>query len=156
MIAYKVIKKLPGMNQHLQYIKTAEEYNAVNHALYNFFNSKILTKNDYIHLVNVLLEKLPVYKLNKSLENYITTVLTYAKYNYPSSDGFEEVISGLLRSTPQMSVVILEKALYTLKKVLPTCNEFVGVEALAEGMTISLSDITQEDLETIKKILMIK
>ena len=152
MIVTKVIKILPTMNDHLKHVKTAEEYNALSHALYNFFNSEVLTKNDYIFLVDLLHDKLPVYQLNGDLTQYKTIVLLYSNHNYPPCEDFARVIDGLLTSTPALNLNLLNYALFTLKEKLPRCTNFVGVEVL-KGRTISLSDITQEELKTIKAIV---
>ena len=154
MIFTQVFKSLPVMNDHLKYVKTANEYNAVSHALYHFFNSRTLTRQDYVHLVDILLDKLPVYALKKDLESFKVLVLSFATFNYPACDDFEKVLNGLLTSTPTLDFNLLNNLLYTLKDKLPKCNYFVGIEVLSP--TISLNDITEKELASIKKIIMLK
>lgn len=155
MIVTKVIKKLPSMNDHLKYIKTAEEFNALSHALYHFFNSETLTKADYFHLVKVLIDKLPVYMKKRDLDQFENLVLIHAQFNYPPCEEFPTVVHGLLTATPALDLQILYYALYTLREKLPDCTEFVGVEVLS-GRTISLRDITDAELKSIRAIIGLK
>ena len=140
------------MNNFLKFIQTADDFNAISHALYNFFNSATLTRNDYIHLVNVLTDKFPIYDLNGNLQEYKNTVLIHAQYNYPPCADYEKAILGLLTSTPPLSNLLLYRTLFGLREILPDCNDFVGVEVI-NGHSITSNSITQSELNSIKKIV---
>lgn len=57
MIYTTIRKILPSNYIFIEMDTNAEEVNALNNAYYNLFNSNVLTKGDYIHIFNVLIEK---------------------------------------------------------------------------------------------------
>lgn len=155
MIYTAIRKRLPQMNDYIKNIKTGEEYNAISHTLYHFFNSETLTKADYIHLVDVMLDKFPVYEINKDITQYETLVLLHAQYNYPPCEDFSKVLHNALTSTPALSIQVLNNLLYVLKEKLPECNNFVGIEVCSCG-NVSLNDVTDAEVKTIRSIIGLK
>ena len=154
---YTTVKKiLPSMTWFLKHVKNAEEYNKVNHALYHFFNSSLLTKGDYVHLTNVLCEKFPLYQVNNDLNQYKEMAISYAKYNYPANPDIDKAINNLLSGLVGVNPKVISDCLFTLQEKLPEVSDFVGVEIISKNTSFNLNDVTDGWLDNIKKMLNVK
>ena len=147
-----VAKSLPTMNNYLKFIKTAEEWNALSKALYHFFDSELLTKSDYEKLVEVLLDKLPIYMRNNNVTQFEEIVFSYVVFNAPPNPDYQKAIHGLLTASPELNVNLLFNCLHTMNENFAKNNKFVGVEVITNS-TISLTPITQTQLDSIKKMI---
>jgi hypothetical protein len=147
-----VAKSLPTMNNYLKFIKTAEEWNALSKALYHFFDSELLTKSDYEKMVDVLLDKLPIYMRNNNVAQFEDIVFSYVVFNAPPNPDYQKAIHGLLTASPELNVNLLFNCLHTMNENFAKNNKFVGVEVITNS-TISLTPITQAQLDSIKKMI---
>ena len=147
-----VAKSLPTMNNYLKFIKTAEEWNALSKALYHFFDSELLTKSDYEKMVEVLLDKLPIYLRNNNVNQFEEIVFSYVVFNAPPNPDYQKTIHGLLTASPELNANLLFNCLHTMNENFAKNNKFVGVEVITNS-TISLTPITQDQLDSIKKMV---
>ena len=147
-----VAKSLPSMNNYLKFIKTADEFNSLSKALYHFFNSELLTKSDYVRMVDVILDKLPIYMRNKNVTQFEEIVFSYVVFNAPPNPDYQKAIHGLLTASPELDLNLLFNCLHIMAQNFVNNNNFVGVEVITNS-TITLKPLTPQELETIKKII---
>ena len=149
-----VVKILPYAGMFLEKQTRLDDYNALCAALYHLFNSAMLTKKDYIHIVDVLCEKFPIYELGGDVDAYKHAALTYATFGYPSCDDLARVIGDFIDKIPAVPVGMLGNALHKLRAKLTDASEFVGVELHKRGFT--LIPLTEEELASIKRITLVE
>ena len=149
-----VHKILPYPGMFLEKQTKLDDYNALCAAFYYLFNSAILTKKDYIHIVDVLCEKFPIYELGGDVDAYKHAAVSYAAYGYPPSDDLARVIGEFIDHIPAVPTFMLGNALRKMRVKLTDASEFVGVEMHKKGFT--LTPLTAEELETIKKITLVR
>ncbi len=149
-----VVKALPNTNCFIDRSITAEDYNRLAAAFYYLFNSDILTKGDYIHIVGVLAEKLPVYERGGDKEKFKELAVTYAEFGYPTNPDIRRVICDFIDHIDGISGALLTKSIAAIRARLENCSDFVGTEALSHGF--SLTPITEKELATIKSIILVR
>lgn len=154
MIYTTVRKILPGNYIFIEMDTDVSEVNALSNAYYYLFNSKVLTKNDYIHIFKVLAEKVQVYKLNNNLELFNDVTIEYAIYNYPNSKEIRRVLDDYFKAVKNIRYELLEKSIYKFNEIIPESSEFVGIELHARGF--NQKELTKEQVESIRNIIVVK
>lgn len=149
-----VIKILPSSNLFITKDVTIDNFNMLNRAYYNLFNSNLLTRKDYAHLFNVIIEKMPIYEVSKDAEQLKEIVYSYATFNYPVNPDFKIVIDRFLSELVKLQPYLINNSLYSIKKKLDDCSEFVGIELIQQNKFFK-DDLTSNELETIKKIILV-
>lgn len=151
---YTTVRKwLPNTNCFIDKATTAEDYNRLSAAFYHLFNSDILTKGDYVHIFKVLREKLPVYEKSGNRDSFRELAVSYAEFGYPPNPDLRRVICDFIDHIDGIPCAKLSKALYDLGAQVEKSSEFVGTEAHARGF--SLTPISEQDLATIKSIILV-
>lgn len=148
-----VFKSLPSTNLFIKKETKVEDLNRLSAAFYYLFNSDTLTRRDYIHIFNVLREKLPIYEQSGDMEKMKALAVAYAEYNYPPNPDIRRVISDFLDHAEEIPPFALGNALGLISTKLGNCSEFVGVELHARGF--SLTPISEQTLATIKGIILV-
>lgn len=143
MIYTTIRKVLPSSNIFIEMDTNLAEV--------NLFNSSILTKNDYIHIFNVLVEKLPIYKFNNDIMQFKAITLEYVIFNYPNKEEIERVVSNFLDSIFELEYQLLEESIYKLREKIQEASEFVGVEL--HERVFNRDELTEKQLESIRSIL---
>ncbi len=149
-----VIKSLPNTNLFIEKQTTAEEYNRLSAAFYHLFDSDMLTRRDYLHILEVLAEKMPIYEQSGDIEKYKAIAVSYAEFGYPQNPDIRRVIVDFLDNAGSLSPALLGKAIGKIKAKTADCSEFVGVELHARGF--ALTPITDKELATIKSIILVR
>lgn len=149
-----VIKSLPSTNLFIERDTKEEDFNRLSAAFYHLFNSDMLTRRDYLHLLEVLCEKFPIYEQSGDIEKYKSIAVSYAEFGYPPNPDIRKVLTDFLDHIDALSPTVLRKAIYKIKEKVSDCSEFVGVELHARGF--SLSPITEAELATIKSIILVR
>ena len=151
---YTTVRKwLPSTNCFIDRATTAEEFNRLTAAFYYLFNSDLLTKGDYAHILKVLREKLPIYERGGNREAYRDLSVSYAEFGYPPNPDLRRVICDFIDHIDGIPCAKLSKALYDIGAQVEKSSEFVGTETHARGF--SLTPITAEELTTIKGIILV-
>ena len=154
-MAIKKVKEnkiLPSMNLCAKYTSNLEEFNTVSKAFGKLFSSKTLTKIDYSRIFEIFYEKLPVYKLNKNMEQHIKIVVEYVENGYPKNPDFAKLIPECLKSLTYYSYETLEGCVCSIREKLPECSTFVGVEVV-KGMNFGYTLATEKDFKTLRSIV---
>ena len=145
----KVFKILPSMNHFVRFTQNIAEFNRLMFAFRKFFDSATLTKDDYLHIANVLTAKFPIYENSEDMAKYIEIVLAYVKQGYVPNPDFDKVIPALLHGVEGLRPKLLSDCFYTLKKKLPDLSDFVGTEAMKGFFE---TPVTQSDYDFIVSI----
>lgn len=149
---YKYGKPIPSMSWFILFLEDAKEYNQLSQALYNLFDSNTLTRNDYLRIVSVLYDKLPIYEATQSAEQYKKIALTYVEFNYPPNPDIKKVIYAFASCINGMRMHLVSCVLSTLKTKLTDCANFVGSQINADAKAVSRSAVDDKMLATLKRI----
>ena len=152
-VAYKYGKPLPSMSWFLRLLENAKEYNQLSQALFCLFDSNTLTRNDYLRIVSVLYDKLPIYEATDSAEQYKRTVLTYVEFNYPPNPDIKKVIYAFASCLSGMRLHLVSCALYTLKTKLADCANFVGAQINSGGKNSARMPIDEKAFTLLKRTI---
>ena len=146
------IKILPGMNMFLKFINSAQDYNALKEGLYRLFDSNSLTRDDYILVAKVMLDKFSTFETTGDVEQYLDIATACVALNNPNPE-LGKAVSHFGYALTSLSIEIAKNSLRTLYEKLPDFYNFTGVEVINDGRTINLTPITDEQFSSIKKIL---
>ena len=150
-VVYKYGKPLPSMSWFVRFLENAKEYNQLSQAFFCLFDSNTLTKNDYLRIVTYLYDKLPIYEVGASAEQYKRTVLTYAEFNYPPNPDIKRVIYAFASCLSGMRLGLISAVLYTLKGKLADCANFVGVQINAQSKGSPRAPLDEKAFAVLKK-----
>ena len=125
-----------------------KQYDIMQRAFYAFFDSELLTRADYLHILRVLTEKLPIYQSTGNLESFMRLAIDYAKFNYPPNPDIERVITAFIGAVAELPATLVSSALTLILRKTEKSDEFVGVEARE---LFFLYDTSESELNLIKK-----
>ena len=149
-----VIKILPSSNSLIDRQISLENYNRLAAAFYHLFNSAILTKGDYSHILGVLAEKLPVYEAGADADTFASLASSYAEFGYPENPDIRRVITDFVQNIEGIPVTLVTKAVYAIREKTKVASDFVGIELHTHGFT--LTPLTESEFNTIKSIILVK
>lgn len=149
---YKYGKPTPSMSWFMRFLDDAKEYNQLSQSLYCLFDSNTLTRNDYLRIVGILYDKLPIYEATGSAEQYKKTVLTYVEFNYPPNPDIKKVIYAFASCINGMRMHLVCCVLLTLKNKLADCANFVGSQINASGKTAGKTPVDEKTFTLLKKV----
>ena len=149
-----VIKILPSSNCFIDRQISLENYNRLAAAFYHLFNSAILTKGDYIHILGMLAEKLPVYEAGADTDTFASLASSYAEFGYPENPDIRRVITSFVQSIDGIPCSLLSSAIYAIREKVKGASDFVGIELHTRGFT--LTPLTEQEFSTIKSIILVK
>ncbi len=150
-IVYKYGKPVPSMSWFIRFLDDVKEYNQLSQALFCLFDSTTLTRHDYLRIISVLYDKLPIYEATKSAEQYKKTVLAYVEFNYPPNPDIKKVIYAFTSCVSGMRMHLVSSVLYTLKAKLADCANFVGSQIIANGKSVNKAPIDEKAFATLKR-----
>ena len=148
----KETKKLPSMDLCTKYTSSLEEFNTVSKAFGKLFSSKTLTKMDYVRIFELFYEKLPVYKLNKNMEQFAKIVVEYVENGYPKNPDFAKLIPECLNMLTYYSYETVEGCICAIRAFLPECATFVGVEVV-KGRRFGYTLLTEKDYQILRSLV---
>lgn len=150
-LAYKYGKSVPSMSWFLRFLESAKEYNQLSQALYCLFESNTLTRNDYLRIVGELYDKLPIYEVTESAEQYKKTVLTYVEFHYPPNPDIKKVIYTFTSCINGMRIHLVSSVLFTMRAKLADCANFVGAQINAGGKLSAKAQIDEKAFAALKR-----
>ena len=124
------------------------QFDLMQRAFYAFFDSDLLTRSDYLHLLTVLSEKLPIYEKGGDIESFKRLAIDYAKYNYPPNPDIDKAVAAFVDGIAGIPVHLVSKSLALILKRTEVSDQFVGAEARENFF---LYDTAPSELDLIKK-----
>ena len=126
----KVVKILPIAGDMITAFSCVENFDKMQRAFHSLFDSALLTKDDYEHILKVISSKLPIYAQGLDAEAFKSLVIGYVKHGYPDNPDLERAVFGFIDGFYGINPTEVTGAVaLILKRMKTRCSDFVGLEA---------------------------